>query len=326
MMEPSPIVRFSTKLLQRRDRLTVFREMFARGAANADMIPLDDEIYAKGILRNLPGASVFWVDNSRYVVEGPYDPSLVGDDFVLVWADSPVPVVGTHLGRDVLVTQDQAMIFSCSDRITCRNDAPMQHLTVKINRSLLSPVIKELSDQLVKGIDTKTNSFRLLKNYVRFLLRESTSTSSMAFDSTVTAHIVDLVALSVGAKGDAAERARRRGLRAARFESIKRMLLAKLDDPTLSVHDAARHQSVSPRYVQQLFEQDGTTFSAWVLGMRLEQVHRTLADPGTIARPIGLVALDAGFNDVSYFNHAFRRRYGETPSDVRQRAIEQDFT
>ncbi|MFT4028058.1 MAG: hypothetical protein QM676_14870, partial [Novosphingobium sp.] len=49
MTEPSPIVRFSTKLLQPHDRLTVFREMFARGAANADMIPLDDEIYAKGI-------------------------------------------------------------------------------------------------------------------------------------------------------------------------------------------------------------------------------------------------------------------------------------
>jgi hypothetical protein len=28
-----------------------------------------------------------------------------------------------------------------------------------------------------------------------------------------------------------------------------------------------------------------------------------------------------GFGDLSYFNRVFRRAYGETPSDVRQRAL-----
>ncbi|RVC16943.1 AraC family transcriptional regulator, partial [Mesorhizobium sp. M7A.F.Ca.AU.002.02.1.1] len=28
-----------------------------------------------------------------------------------------------------------------------------------------------------------------------------------------------------------------------------------------------------------------------------------------------------GFNDLSYFNRAFRRRYGATPSDVRAAAL-----
>jgi AraC-like DNA-binding protein len=29
------------------------------------------------------------------------------------------------------------------------------------------------------------------------------------------------------------------------------------------------------------------------------------------------IAFTAGFGDVSHFNRMFRRRYGETPSDVR---------
>ena len=32
---------------------------------------------------------------------------------------------------------------------------------------------------------------------------------------------------------------------------------------------------------------------------------------------ISTIAFEAGFGDLSYFNHAFRRRYGATPSDIR---------
>jgi AraC-like DNA-binding protein len=38
--------------------------------------------------------------------------------------------------------------------------------------------------------------------------------------------------------------------------------------------------------------------------------HRKIAD----------IAAEAGFTDLSYFNRAFRRRYGETPSDLRETA------
>ena len=38
------------------------------------------------------------------------------------------------------------------------------------------------------------------------------------------------------------------------------------------------------------------------------------------AEKIAGIALDAGFGDLSYFNQAFRRRYGAAPSDVRAQA------
>jgi AraC-like DNA-binding protein len=34
-------------------------------------------------------------------------------------------------------------------------------------------------------------------------------------------------------------------------------------------------------------------------------------------RTISVIAYEAGFGDLSHFNRAFRRRYGETPSDIR---------
>ena len=32
---------------------------------------------------------------------------------------------------------------------------------------------------------------------------------------------------------------------------------------------------------------------------------------------IRTIAFEAGFGDLFYFNHVFRRRYGATPSDIR---------
>jgi hypothetical protein len=55
----------------------------------------------------------------------------------------------------------------------------------------------------------------------------------------VSRHLVDLVALVLGARGDAAELARGRGLAAAQLMVMKRYVLGQLSEPTLSVREVA---------------------------------------------------------------------------------------
>ena len=66
-----------------------------------------------------------------------------------------------------------------------------------------------------------------------------------------------------------------------------------------------------------LFEAEGTTFTEYLLTQRLGRARRLLGDPRRAGDKISTIALDAGFADVSYFNRAFRRAYGDTPSGVR---------
>jgi len=54
-----------------------------------------------------------------------------------------------------------------------------------------------------------------------------------------------------------------------------------------------------------------------VMEQRLERAHRLLSDPKLSDRTLTSIAFAAGFNDLSYFNRTFRRRYHATPSDVR---------
>ena len=83
-------------------------------------------------------------------------------------------------------------------------------------------------------------------------------------------------------------------------------------------HVIADHLAVTPRYLQRLFEAEGTTFSAFLLAQRLARAYRMLCDSQFSDHPVGAIAHSAGFGDLSYFNRCFRRQHGGTPSDIRQ--------
>jgi AraC-like DNA-binding protein len=81
---------------------------------------------------------------------------------------------------------------------------------------------------------------------------------------------------------------------------------------------------VTPRYIHKLFENEGLTFSSFVLGQRLSRAHRILSDPRFADRNISSVAFDVGFGDLSYFNRTFRRCYAATPTDIKQSSMRTD--
>jgi AraC-like DNA-binding protein len=104
---------------------------------------------------------------------------------------------------------------------------------------------------------------------------------------------------------------------AARLRAIKADIVESLARSNLSIGEIAARHGLTPRYVQMLFESEGTTFTEFLLDQRLACAHRMLTDFRFAERSITSVAFDAGFGDLSYFDRAFRRSYGATPSAVR---------
>jgi AraC-like DNA-binding protein len=74
---------------------------------------------------------------------------------------------------------------------------------------------------------------------------------------------------------------------------------------------------VTPRYLHRLFEREGLTYTQFVLRHRLNRAYRMLRDRRLAMLTVSAIAYQAGFGDLSYFNRTFRRRYGCTPSAVR---------
>jgi AraC family transcriptional activator of tynA and feaB len=83
----------------------------------------------------------------------------------------------------------------------------------------------------------------------------------------------------------------------------------------VSLSEVACELKMSPRLIQKLLQEVSISFTELLLDERLKQaVHKLqLAANGSVSS----IAYQCGFNDISHFNHAFKRKYGMTPTDLR---------
>jgi AraC-like DNA-binding protein len=225
--------------------------------------------------------------------------------------------VVSHRGRELTRASGDAVLFSRPEAgfISSRPRASL-FLGLRAPRASLAPLVANFDRASMWAIPSQSPSLRLLTDYV-LLVSRSECPETPGFDHAVATHILDLIALSVGADRGAEAAAAERGVRAARLQAIKADILGRLSHGNLSVGAVAARHGVTPRYVHKLFETEGATFSEFVLARRLELAHRFLTDPRFGSRSITSIALDAGFSDLSHFNRTFRRRYDATPTWAR---------
>jgi AraC-like DNA-binding protein len=188
----------------------------------------------------------------------------------------------------------------------------LDHMAVIVPRSALGQLVADPELASTRLVPRTNEAFRLLRAYLMGL-RDNGGISDPSLCKLAVTHVYDLVALT----RDAAVIAAARGMRAARLKAVKDDLAA---NPGLRLAALAARQRVTPRTVQLLFEETGTTFTAYARDERLNHAHQMLCDARYSRWSISAIAYRAGFGDLSHFNHVFRRRYGATPSEVREEA------
>lgn len=95
--------------------------------------------------------------------------------------------------------------------------------------------------------------------------------------------------------------------------------LTKPSDQALTVRELAERLHISPCYFCKLFrKQTGLTFTSYRTQLRIETAKRLLLDP---TRRVSEVAYESGFDSIPYFNRAFRRHVGCSPSEFRDRQM-----
>jgi AraC-like DNA-binding protein len=226
----------------------------------------------------------------------------------------------TQCGREATLGDGDAILLSCSDVGAVTRPSACRYLGVRVPRTVLAALVPDIEDLVAVPIPRGSPGLALLQNYVSGLLSAVEGSAAPAVHRLATGHIYDLLALTLVAPSGRAIVTDNGGVRAARLRAIKNDIDAGLFSYELSIRSVALKQGVTPRYVQKLFEQEGLSFTEFVRERRLAQAHGLLGDRRFAHLSIGTIAFECGFNDLSYFNRTFRRRYGATPSDVREQA------
>ena len=316
MQQDCTPMRFSTGDLPVRDRIPIWREFFGRSVFRTEIEPAPDvPFHADLTVRSVPGLELVKSDMSP--VRFSRTPALVadGNDDVGFFMSTSGGTAAQR-GREIAFNAGDAVVMNAGEAGTCATPITARYRCVHIRRAELAPLVPHIDDVMLRRIAPDTEALQYVVSYLRFLEEVQTPVSA-DLARIARVHLRDLFALVLGATRDAAFIAEGRGLRAARLQAVKRHIADNLGHRELTIGTVAARYRVAPRYVQRLFESEGTTFSEFVLNQRLARVFRMLADPRYVGWTVSAIALEAGFGDVSYFNRRFRRRVGASPMHFR---------
>ena len=275
--------------------------------------------------RTLPGLAIVsgTLSGLRHTIR-PVGAIPNGGDDLLLAVNVRGCVVARQRDRDLTLSDGDA-VFATRDAagFTVTRPRRGRFVGIRVPREAVALLLGRLDEAPLSLVPHDTEALNLLVTYAR-AVADTLPLATPELQRLAVGHMHDLVAATIGATRDARAIAEGRGIAAARLHAIMTDIRAHFGEGDLSVAEIARRHRITPRYIHKLFENEGLTFSSFVLGQRLSRAHRLLTDPHLADRSISAMAFDVGFNDLSYFNRAFRRRYAATPTEIRQSATKAD--
>jgi AraC-like DNA-binding protein len=181
------------------------------------------------------------------------------------------------------------------------------HLPMTTLRAMVPDVENLVGRELAPG-----GALSLTMDYGDMLLRHPEAVEEAGM--LIANHLLDLAALGLGARGDLATASQRGGLRAVRLKAVLDILQRRFAEPDFSAQRLAEAAGLSERYVNELLYDAGASFTTRLNELRMRKAaDLLLREDGRISD----IAFECGFNDLSYFNRCFRRRFGLTPTAAR---------
>jgi AraC-like DNA-binding protein len=314
---------FDTDSLHERDRFPIFCEEFIRRHTPLDITRRDDGRPFRAVLELQRAGPVDVSAHFNTPTDLVRSPHLLrdGNDALAIALIRSGSAYQTQRGTDVKLGPGEAIVCDNAYSGSVHFTTDARWSSVLIPRAAIRKLLPRADRLAGATLDRDDVARRLLFGYLGGTLDMDLNGGRVA--QLYGEHIIDLVALALGAEGDAREVVEHRTVGAMRRAAILREIETRAADPRLSADAIASGLDITPRYVRLLLEETGRSFSQHVLERRLDRAAALLRDPRRDGYRVSAIAFECGFGDLSYFNRAFRRRFGETPSDARQRAREQ---
>jgi AraC family transcriptional regulator, positive regulator of tynA and feaB len=197
-------------------------------------------------------------------------------------------------------------------------------LSIKVPKSRLAPFLNRPEQVLAQRVNAEFGFGKIVAQILMSIADESEAldprSARLAIDQALA---MTAYALNKEQPYDALnyQSTDQEPLQDQRLQRLRSQVIAfleqHLDDPDLNIQKVAEKLGVSTRYIQLAFAAAQDSVSRWILNRRLQRCHAELSSTNKNEQAIGQLAFRNGFNDLSYFNRSFKRRYGLTPNQCR---------
>jgi AraC-like DNA-binding protein len=218
--------------------------------------------------------------------------------------------------REILLERGGANFFHHCLPGVFEADNGGEYWVMSLPARIIAPRLGDSSSLVGRSIDSGKPQLRLLTAYLNAVY-QTAGLDDPKTKAVIGSQVLDMIVAVVGTADESVQANAGRGVRAARFKLAMDEIRRRHSEPMLNGERLARAVGLSTRYVQLLFEENGCTLSAEITNERLRAARKALADPSNDGQKISDIAFRCGFSDLSYFNRAYRQKYGETPKAAR---------
>jgi AraC-like DNA-binding protein len=301
--------------LDERQRIRLFAELVKRFSDSADFDPAVDVRFRATMSSTYVGSTILGhCDGTFTAVRRERRPVLESQDdrYCLTRNVSAIDAQVILPGMEFTVRPGALMLFRLDEPFQSADRSSRTQFTcIYLPADALRAAVPGLDDMV--GCELESGgALSLAMDYGDMLLKHPAAVDEAGM--AIATHLLDLASIGLGARGDLALKARRGGLRAVSLKAVLMILQKRFAEPDFSAQKLAAAAGLSERYVNELLYEAGASFTVRLNELRLRKAAELLANgEGRVSD----IAFECGFNDLSYFNRCFRRRFGLTPTAAR---------
>lgn len=223
--------------------------------------------------------------------------------------------INSQAGREAVLETGDFTLCDASRPYSVRFTEANHMLCIKVPAAAMVERLGDVERLICQPVQGRQGAGAMLSSFLTTLWSQIDQAGDKAWAETVSEVVLDLLSLAYRPLQEGPSAASAQGQWLAKARAF---IDERLCDPELGVSSVAEALGVSPRYVQMLFASEGSTPSAYVLERRLRMAAEQLRRAD--GKGITEVAMAIGFNDLTHFGRAFRRRYGVAPRNYREGA------
>ncbi|HVU19233.1 MAG TPA: helix-turn-helix transcriptional regulator [Rhizomicrobium sp.] len=313
-------LRFWTDEYPSHQRPDAWREVLSHMLLKVDLKPLPDEPFRiEATLRALNGIR-FGTGKFTSTVHSRTREIVAADNndlLLIINLEGPLSIALD--GMELAVREGDAYLLSCAQVFDLLRPVSGRLVLARMEQAQAEAYVPNIMQYVGQPVLRGNEALRHLTT-ILLKLDDRQTLESEELRQTITAHIFTVLALALNVSRPVETIRQLPRSAVTRLSAIQKHVTQHVADQALGVASVAAANGLSPRQLQRIFEASGQTFSEFLLAERLKRVRAALLDPKQSERSVSEIALACGFGDVSYFNRAFRRCYGSSPSEVRRNA------
>lgn len=222
-----------------------------------------------------------------------------------------------QFGREAEAQPGEALIAVLESGIEALAPANGYCLSLKIPAAHFVQWGLTPADLACRKLDCSGADYRLLTGYARMLL-EVGEQLDPGQAAAASQHLIDLTGYWLGAGDRVREQSGETTSVQTRLFLIRQLINEAARDPRLDLQSAAARLGMPSRTVQHTLAAAGESFSQLLMSARLRRAYTLLLDPAFDDVPVGTIAANCGFADVTSFHRAFRNAFDTTPGMLRK--------